>query len=160
MAGRGQAPKPAHLRQRTNRKPGAGVIEAPKRPRLPEIPNPGHRDPETKTLIPIEWHPLTLRSWKNAWKSPMASRWLESDIDGLGRVALLWETYYRGGDAKILAEIRLQEQRFGLSPLDRSRLQWEVERGEEAENKLRKRQQVERPRSSVDPRGILQAVRA
>ncbi len=33
---------------------------------------------------------------------------------------------------QLAAEIRLQCQRFGLSPIDRRRLQWEVARGEEA----------------------------
>jgi hypothetical protein len=69
------------------------------------------------------WHPLTVAAWVTAWGSPMASQWLETDADALGRLALLWDAFYTRPDTKML-EIRLQESRFGLSPLARSRLQW------------------------------------
>lgn len=128
MAGRGPAPKPAHLRQRTNKKAGSAQLEAPVSPEVPEIPNPDQR----------VWHALTLAAWRNAWESPMASQWLETDADALGRLALLWDEFYKKPSADALKEIRLQSALFGLSPLDRSRLQWEVTRGEEAERKRTK----------------------
>lgn len=147
MAGRGPAPKPARLRQRTNRKAGSGTLEAPTAARVPEIPNPDART----------WHPLTVAAWDHAWRSPMATQWLETDKDALGRLALLWDSYYQKTNAKVLAEIRLQEQRFGLSPLDRSRLQWEIGRAEETE---RKRQPLPLARTgTTDPRKILMAVK-
>src|SRR5688500_10589475 len=105
MAPRGPAPKDPALRQRTNKKYGAGVIEADESPEIPPIPNPDGRI----------WHPLTVASWENAWRSAMASKWLTSDVDGLGRTAILWDEYYKTQKASLLAEIRLQEQRFGLS---------------------------------------------
>lgn len=123
----GPAPKPAHLRQRTNKKAGATMLQMPDKPNVPAIPNPDGRT----------WHELTVTGWKNAWNSPMAAQWLTTDVDALGRLALLWDEFYREPKATVLAEIRLQEQRFGLSPLDRSRLQWEVARGDEAERKRR-----------------------
>jgi hypothetical protein len=67
----------------------------------------------------------------------MSTQWLETDIDALGRLAVLWDEFYKEPESKTMAEIRLQEQRFGLSPLDRSRLQWEVARGDEAARKQR-----------------------
>jgi len=146
MAGRGPAPKPAHLRQRKNYKHGSAMLEAPERPRVLKIPNPDGR----------EWHELTLKAWKNAWASPMASQWLDTDVDAMGRLALLWDELYKG-DTKAMAEIRLQEQRFGLSPLDRSRLQWEVNRAEEADRRKPKPAAVVR-RTGTDPRGILMPV--
>lgn len=148
MAGRGPAPKPARLRQRTNHKAGSATLVALKRPSIRDIPNPDARI----------WHPLTLAAWKHAWASPMASQWLPSDADALGRVALLWDEFYKAPDSKVLAEIRLQEQRFGLSPLDRSRLQWEVGRGEEAEQKQRRRQDAPKRTGTSDPRAMLMAV--
>ena len=87
----------------------------------------------------------------------MAGEYLPTDIDGLARVALLVDDYYKNPKKDILAEIRLQEARFGLSPVDRSRLQWEVLKGEEAERK-RKPPKQEYPASSKDPRGILGVV--
>lgn len=122
-------------------------LTAPENPKIPAIPNPDAR----------VWHPLTLAAWTHAWESPMASQWLKTDVDALGRLALAWDALYNGV-LSALPEIRLQEQRFGLSPLDRSRLQWEVERGDSAD---RKRQQREEPakRVSGDPRALLKAVK-
>ena len=123
----------------------AGALQAPAQGATPPLPNLDGR----------EWHPLTLTSWQNAWASPMASRWLDSDVDAMGRLALLWDEFYQRPDARMLAEIRLQEQRFGLSPLDRSRLQWEVSRAEDAERRQPK--PVTRT-GAADPRGILMPV--
>lgn len=111
------------------------------------MPNPDER----------EWHALTKLAWKHAWESPMASQWIVTDADALGRLALLWDSYYKAPDSKVLAEIRLQEQRFGLSPLDRSRLQWEVSRAEEAGRKRPPQQPA--ARRGVDPRSVLMAVK-
>lgn len=145
MAGRGQAPKPAHLRQRTNRKVGHAILTAPESPEIPAIPNPDGR----------EWHPLTVVAWEHAWSSPMASQWLDADADGIGRLAMLWDLYYKTGSIEALKEIRLQSPAFGLTPLDRSRLQWEVNRGEEAEQRFSQRQ---RQKATGDPRKLLRAV--
>ena len=94
----GPAPKPAHLRQRTNKKAGATVLSlVPKSGvKVPEIPNPDGR----------VWHPLTLKAWKNAWKSPMASQWLESDFDGLARLAILWDEFNKTGNLDAIKEIK------------------------------------------------------
>lgn len=143
----GPPPKPAHLRQRTNRKAGATTLEAPLRPDVPAIPNPDGR----------EWHPLTLKAWEHAWSSPMASQWLETDADALGRLAMLWDVFYKRPNADALKEIRLQSALFGLSPLDRSRLQWEVSRAEDAEQKRPAKQHARR--TGTDPRAILMAVK-
>ncbi len=125
---RGRHPKPADIRQNRTKKAGRATIEAPESPDVPVIPNPNGR----------VWHPLTVTAWEHAWASPMASQWLETDVDALGRLALLWDEFYTEPGTKTMAEIRLQESRFGLSPLDRSRLQWEVKRGEDAERQRQK----------------------
>lgn len=148
MAGRGPAPKPAHLRQRTNRKSGSATLTAPEKPEIPTIPNPDNR----------VWHPLTEKAWRNAWQSPMASQWIETDADALGRIALLWDDFYRKPSADALKEIRLQSALFGLSPLDRSRLQWEVAKGSEAEERQNKRAKAKEPPVVGDPRKLLRAV--
>lgn len=86
----------------------------------------------------------------------MSSQWLETDHDALGRLALLWDEFYKLPSAAALKEIRLQSALFGLSPLDRSRLQWEVSRAEEAEQKRPKL--PARRTGTHDPRRILMAV--
>lgn len=83
----------------------------------------------------------------------MASQWLETDRDALGRLALLWDAFYKHPSADALKEIRLQGALFGLSPLDRSRLQWEVGRVEGAA------QTRPRRRTGLDPRTALMAVK-
>ena len=148
MAGRGPAPKPSHLRQRTNHKSGSATIEAPDKPKVPTIPNPDGR----------VWHKLTIESWKRAWSSEMSGQWLAADADVLGRVAILWDEFYKAPNSKVMAEIRLQEQRFGLSPLDRSRLQWEIQRGEEADRKRPAKAPTKRT-GTDDPRAFLTAVK-
>lgn len=138
---RGRYPKPAHLRQNRTVKAGRATLEADASGTVPDIPNPDGRT----------WHPLTLATWERAWQSPMAPQWIASDVDGLGRLAILWDMFYTTGDRRIAAEIRLQESRFGLSPLDRSRLQWEVARSEGAQ---RHRAPTRAPGAS-DPRRFL-----
>lgn len=124
------------------------MIAAPDSPEVPAIPNPDGRT----------WHELTLEAWDHAWTSPMASQWLETDADALGRLALVWDDFYKAPSADALKEIRLQSALFGLSPLDRSRLQWEVSRAEEAGQKQRPPVAARRTGTS-DPRKILMAVK-
>lgn len=151
MAGRGPAPKPAHLRQRTNKKAGwrdldAGAVTPSAVPPLPP------RDADSKP-----WHMSTVSWWGRVWKSPMASEYLPTDVDGLLRVAVLVDGFAYAPSTQLLAEIRLQEARFGLSPLDRSRLQWEIRRAEEPDR--RRSVAPERPKGAGDPRAMLVAVK-
>jgi hypothetical protein len=75
-----------------------------------------------------DWHNRTIAWWSTVWASPMAGMWLESDTPVLERLAELLDALYRGDRrARILNEIRQLEDRFGLSPLARRRLQWEIE---------------------------------
>lgn len=155
MAGRGPAPKPAHMRQRRNKKAGATTLVEPTgEVKVPTLPNP--KPGEWK------WHRLTRAWWRNVFKSPMASEYLDTDVDGLARLAIIVDLFYKTADPRLLAEIRLQEARFGLSPVDRSRLQWEIEKGEEAERRRRPKQLntvQEDEDKQVDPRNVLRRVK-
>ncbi len=89
----------------------------------------------------------------------MAAEWLQTDIAGLGLVAILYDDFYQHPHVDLVKEIRLQRQCFGLTPIDRSRLQWEIFKGEDSE---RKRSRPVRPSSPVgrqDPRRILTSVK-
>lgn len=147
MAGRGPAPKPAALRQRTNRKAGATSLDGSATAKVPDLPNPDKRD----------WHRLTRDWWRDVWRSPMAGEYLPSDVSGLSRLALLIDQFYTTLDPRLMPEIRLQEARFGLSPVDRSRLQWEVAKGEEADRR-RKPATKQRDAEQSDPRDVLRIV--
>jgi hypothetical protein len=67
----------------------------------------------------------------------MRSEWTDSDVEAMVDLAKLWDRLYAEHDTmrylKLMAEIRMQDQRYGLSPMDRRRLQWEIQRGEAAE---------------------------
>lgn len=89
----------------------------------------------------------------------MSSEWDRSDLAGLLLYVDLLQTYWTlppknaVSKATMAAEIRLQRAEFGLTPLARRRLQWEVERGEEAAAKTEARRTGSLPRKSgPDPR--------
>lgn len=150
----GPPPKPAHLRQRRNRKAGAATLERPENPKVPTLPNPDGR----------AWHKLTRAWWRRVWESPMASEYIPTDVDGLARLAVLIDDFHKAETPRerreLLQEIRLQEVRFGLSPIDRSRLQWEIAKGDEAERKRQPYRPVEEPQESMrDPRQVLRVVK-
>ena len=154
--------KPAATRQRRNktstnavlRVPEAGEITVPKLPRV------------------ADWHAMTLRWWRDIWDSPMAPEFDESDIHGLFALAMVvndfWNATNPNDRQKASVEIRLQSQRYGLSPMDRRRLQWEIERTSEAQDKGAKRrregaeqqppQQQGAAKAGTDPRSILRSV--
>ena len=108
----------------------------------------------------VEWHPMTTSWWRDIWKSPMAPEFLKADIHGLFQLALLTNDYWQAETPNqriaIAAEMRQQGQRYGLSPIDRRRLQWEVEKAEDAMSRgqQRKPAPAPRPQPANDPRVV------
>lgn len=105
------------------------------------------------------WHPLVLAWWESVWRSPMASEFLDSDMrGGLYRLAELHQQFWSVDDGgkrvNIAKEIRQQEVGFGLSPIDRRRLQWEIERGEQAVDRTSSRRRA-KDVTGKDPRDVL-----
>ncbi len=148
MAGMGPAPKPAHMRQRRNRTSTNAKLQADPKLKAPELPG-------------RVWHEMTLAWWADVWSSPMAPEYDESDRHGLFMLAVLVDEFWLSPTKDLAAEIRLQRQAFGLSPIDRRRLQWEIERGDEASERTQKRRAKPAPapaEASADPRSILHAV--
>src|SRR5436309_546039 len=117
----GPAPKPTGARRRRNKGGSAVKLAATAKVRhgvaqLPALPGARELLPSTR-----EW-------WKTVWASPMAAVYLEADVPALARLATLVDRQERGeAGSRLLGEIRSLEDRFGLSPLARRRLQWEVE---------------------------------
>lgn len=149
----GPTPKSAATRQRRNKTTTAATLSlAPSNRKPPKLPR---RQNESGKFV--KWHPRTLDWWESVWASPMASEFLDSDVHGLITLAELEDEFHRTTDVRtrleLVKEIRLQRQAFGLTPIDRRRLQWEVRRADEAE-KPKKR----RGRPKKDPREILRAV--
>jgi hypothetical protein len=151
----GPAPKDASTRARRNKVSTSAKLIADPDLKVPPLPK---RD---------GWHEMTVQWWNDLWSSPMAPEFDTSDMHGLYLLALLMDDFWLAGDIttriKLAAELRQQGQRFGLSPIDRRRLQWEIERTEEAQQKGAKRRAsttdpAEKPAGGSDPRSVLRAV--
>lgn len=142
----GPLPKPAAQRRRRNVAPGARTLTLAPRGPAPAL-HGNH-------------HPATLAWWESIWSSPMAGEYDPSDIHGLALLDDLYDAYWTLPPEKAMTkltlagEIRLQRQCFGLSPIDRRRLQWEIDRGDEsvAKTVARKRATPKRdPRLKASP---------
>jgi hypothetical protein len=148
----GPDPKHPSTRARRNKTATAATLRADHAIQAPELPGD-------------EWHPLTLAWWRDIWASPMAPEYDDSDRHGLFVLAQLVEDFWRAETVTqrkdLAAELRQQGQRFGLSPIDRRRLQWEIERSEEAQEKGTKRRAnsagAKNP-AAGDPRAVFRVV--
>lgn len=102
------------------------------------------------------WHRLTRAMWRDIQHSPMVAEFLAADLHRLYVYAETYEGFWRTGDVKYAAELRNQGQYFGLTPLDRRRLQWEIKRVEKEQGNPRAAD--ERARANGDARAVLHAV--
>lgn len=144
----GPAPKHPSVRARNNKASTRATLVASAEVVIPDLPDDR------------EWHPQTEAWWADVWRSPMAPEFDQSDVHGLLILAVLVDGFWVRPHWTAAAEIRLQGQRFGLSPLDRRRLQWEIERVDEAQDKGRQRRAAAVPPAppADDPRTRLHAV--
>lgn len=140
---RGRIPKDPALVQRRNKAATRATLrpadESRPAPRLPR-----HRD----------WHPMTRLYWRHIWRSPMAGEYLEADVDGLLILMTLVDRFWHAPTVQLERAIAQRGALFGLSPIDRRRLQWIVEKAEERE----KPRQPSRPQSNEEMRQLLQVL--
>ena len=87
----------------------------------------------------------------------MSGEYLQVDRQGLILLAVLLQDFWVARSPKdrcrFAVEIRQQESRFGLTPVDRRRLQWAVQRAEVAVKKTAARRKKADP--NKDPRDVL-----
>lgn len=142
----GPPPKNPAIRQRRNQTPSRAMLppEAEPRTDAPALP------------LAREWHVMTQVWWRDVWASPMATEYTRADEHALFRLAVLIDMFWTEPSRDLAAEIRLQQQAFGLTPLDRNRLAWTIEQTEQAKD------QGDRQRSkraivieAKDPRELL-----
>jgi len=146
---RGPLPKDPALRQRTNKVATAATLRVQDRPRrTPALPARSEGQ---------DWQHLTRVWWRSVWRSPMASEYLDADIKGrLYRLAALVDQFWCKPSVLLDAQICRNEAALGLSPMDRRRLQWTVEK---AEQESRKRRQPDRSDAGVtDMRDLLKVL--
>ena len=126
-----QVPKAASHRHRP--KPGGATLYAV--------------DPETVEVPPLPprriWQAETEEWWLSIHHSPMATEFADADLFHLYHLAELMDDFALAESVKerieLSKEIRIKGQAFGLTPLDRSRLSWEIEKGDQAETQTRAR---------------------
>lgn len=114
MAGR----IPKHPEERV-RKSGPKMTVLPERPnvKIPRLPKDE------------EWTDVGRSYWRTLWTSPMAAVYVDADVTALVRLTRLVQlSYAENLRGDVLAEIRQLEDRFGLSPLSRRRLMFEIDR--------------------------------
>lgn len=143
-------PKPAEERRRRNKTAGARTLRQVE---------PGTID--VPALPDRVWHPQVTRWWSDVWASPMAPEWDDSDIHGLFELAGLMHRYWLALEdsetsasslAALAGQLRQGRQQYGLSPLDRRRLEWEIDKAEEAGRRRTARKAATAPRVVKDPR--------
>jgi hypothetical protein len=138
----GPAPKDLSVRARANKAStraeldGDGV-EVP--------PMPKHYETVDGKTVETPWHPMAIAWWNDIWPSPMAQQWHSSDIHGLYAVLYLYDSFFRNPNVKDHAEIRLARQPYGLTPLDRRRLEWTLANTKITESRANSRQEPAAP---------------
>ncbi len=153
-------PKPPELLQRRNKSTTKATLATEKESAGRKVPALPARESSAE-----KWHDRVAEWWATVWTSPMASEFLGADMKGgLFNLAELYQRRWTEKDTKVLiaiiAEIRHQEIRFGLSPIDRRRLQWSIAQGEEAVDKVKRRKNSKRLAQTAkkDPRSVLSLV--
>ncbi|WP_409186712.1 hypothetical protein F9C11_21725 [Amycolatopsis sp. VS8301801F10] len=119
--------------------------------KMPKLPERLHRS-EDGVEVTVEWHEMTLAWWADIWASPMAPEFEKADSHGLYLLAVLVDDFWRNPSTALAAEIRLQRQGFGLTPIDRRRLQWEIERVDEAQDSGARRRAARKEQAPKEPK--------
>ena len=144
----GPLPKDPALRQRRNKSSTRATlhVDGATRKRAPSLPARAEG---------LSWHVLTRSWWHDVWHSPMAVEYLRADVHGLYRLATLVDIFWVRPSATVAAVIAHQEQRYGLSPLDRRRLEWIVEKAEQEKRRPHSQAPID---AGDDPRALLRIV--
>ena len=148
MAGKGPTPKNPKTRQRRNKSATQSTLIDSSPLGDGKLPLLGRR-PDGKA-----WRKQVRDFWADVWRSPMAPEYTQADVHGLYILADLIQQYWDDPSPQTAAEIRLQRQCYGLTPIDRRRLQWEIKRVEQPDKKPK----PSRPKRQNDPRAVLKSV--
>lgn len=136
--------KDPSVRQRTNRASTKATLYAlrPDQIKIPELPKRYNEDG-----IEVMWSLRAQEFWESIWSSPMAPEFHKTDIHGLYDLLQLKEAFW-SGKTYLHAEIRLYEQQFGLNPLARRRLEWQIVDTEKAKEAADDRAEAKAQRAS------------
>lgn len=133
----GPSPKDPAVRARRNKSSTRATLSADHDIEAPPLPEG------------FPWHSLTERWWADIWASPMAPEYAESDINGLYRVAMLYNDFWLAETYKERAEIQVRLEKadadYGTNPMARRRLEWQVEENEDKRARGSKRRASDAP---------------
>lgn len=162
MAGHGPAPKDPSTRARGNKTSTRATLAAVENPEIPEMPDPMQYVPSpfpkgSDLYSEPAWYPAVKEWWEAIWSSPMSSEFSEeSDKHGLYLgCALLQESINPMNKItermSALTKFEGVVRNYGLNPMARRALQWEIDRGDSADKRTRARHMAERsPVKAVD----------
>ncbi|AXH49727.1 minor tail protein [Gordonia phage Pleakley] len=106
-------------------------------------------------LPPRDWPEPVVRWWNDIWSSPMSNEFVDSDIHGL-YLACFYMAQVLNPFLKMSDRISASKayetavRNFGLNPMSRRTLQWEIERSEEARDRGKKRRERTRGQEAAD----------
>lgn len=140
----GPIPKDPSARARRNKSSTRATLSADHDVEAPPLPEG------------VEWHRLTVQWWDDIWSSPMAPEYEHSDVNGLFRVAMLYNDFWLAGTHKERAEIQVRLEKadadYGTNPMARRRLEWQIEASEDSKAKGAKRRGDDKPSAApVEP---------
>lgn len=160
-------PKHPAARQRRNKSSSKATLSLVVDHKVPMMPNPDHwlhRPDDVPGPDPV-WSPAVEAWWEDIWSSPMSNEFTDADIHGL-YLACFYLQQTLNPYLKIADRLNASKayeaavKNFGLTPMSRRSLQWEVERAEEAQAKGAKRKARYQdddadspPVEQADPRG-------
>lgn len=165
----GPVPKEPSKRARGNKTSTKAVLSAVVDHEVPPMPDP--KDWLSRPIVDgeemsletgeIDWSPAVKKWWTTIWESPMSNEYHESDTAQLHLACFylhqVTNPYIKM--AERLSAAKAHEgcvRNFGLSPMSRRSLQWEIERVNEAQDKRKKRARAsEEPKPAApgyDPR--------
>lgn len=164
----GPAPKHHSTRARSNVSPTRATLFelSPDEVEIPSLPPMRLIERKTKKrdedgiiqtsmeLVEMPWRLETQEWWIDLWSSPMANEYhRRSDKHGLYRLAVLIDDFWSAPSADKNVEIRLAQKDYGLTPLDRRRLEWTIASAEKAtEERRTSKPTTRKPKGGNDPR--------
>lgn len=162
----GPHPKDPGTRQRTNKASTRAVLSAVVDHSVPPLPPAKDwiGDPSSDESGIVDWSPAVKAWWETIWTSPMSNEFHDSDMPQLYLGAFYLEQVVNPWlkTTERLAAGKQHEamvKNFGLNPMSRRGLQWEIEKVGEAQHRSAFRQPpapadgpVPAPDHAPDPR--------
>lgn len=148
------AKKDPSVRRRTNATTTRATLTKPVRPKVPPLP---------KLPDDVKWHPQVVEWWKATWTSEMREQWAAADLHLLYLAAKLQQTFWNPAtevkDMKAIAgELRLIFAHFGLSPMARKSLEWELPKDEPKTTPAPRKRAAKKVAPPADPRARFRVV--